>query len=259
MKNPKNILITGASSGIGAALALHYAQAGISLFISGRNEDPLQEVADQCRAKGAEVESALVDVTHQKEMENWIIQANEDIPLDLVIANAGIASKGEYDSGKLLDLTRKVFDVNVTGVFNTIEPALEIFKTRDDPCQIAIVSSLAGYRGWASAPAYTASKGAVRFYGEALRGSLKETPIQVNVICPGFVRSRITDENEFKMPFFMEADKAAKIICQGLEKNKGRIAFPWPMNFAVWLISVLPDCLAQKLVQEMPAKEALIK
>ena len=79
----------------------------------------------------------------------------------------------------------------------------------------------------------------------------------MNVICPGFVRSRITDQNEFKMPFFMEADKAANIIVKGLAKNKGRISFPWPMTLAVWLISILPDFIAQKLVQEMPAKEGL--
>ena len=95
----------------------------------------------------------------------------------------------------------------------------------------------------------------MRFYGEALRGALKHTPIAVNVICPGFVRSRITDQNEFPMPFFMEADKAARIIIRGLAKNKGRISFPWPMTFAVWCISILPDCIAQKLVQGMPAKE----
>lgn len=255
MKNPRNILITGASSGIGAALALAYAQSGVTLFISGRDEKRLKDIADQCRKKGAEVESALVDVTHQAEMENWILQSNEEAPLDLVVANAGIGSPKEFDGNKPLDITRKVFDVNVKGVFNTIEPALTVFKERKELAQIAIISSLAGYRGWASSPAYTASKGAVRFYGEALRGSLSGTNIQVNVICPGFVRSLITDQNEFKMPFFMEADKAANIIMKGLAKNKGRISFPWPMTFAVWLVSILPDCIAKKLVQEMPAKE----
>ncbi|MEM7618320.1 MAG: SDR family NAD(P)-dependent oxidoreductase [Pseudomonadota bacterium] len=258
MQNPKNILITGASSGIGEALAHHYAQEGVTLYLSGRNEDRLNQVAQACRDKGAEVTPTLVDVTDQDSMNDWIKSANEEAELDLVIANAGIGSKQEFQDKKPLDVTRRVFDVNVTGVFNTIEPALEIFKVRKSSCQIAIVSSIAGYRGWSSAPAYTASKGAVRFYGEALRGSLSKSNIQVSVICPGFVRSRITDENEFKMPFFMEAPKAAKIIARGLAKNKGRISFPWQMAFIAWFISTLPDCIAQKLVQEMPAKEALI-
>jgi short-subunit dehydrogenase len=118
-----------------------------------------------------------------------------------------------------------------------------------------MVSSLAGYRGWPSAPAYTASKGAVRFYGEALRGALPNKNIQINVICPGFVRSHITDKNDFPMPFFMESDKAAKIIAKGLAKNKSRIAFPLPTVFGVWFMSILPDGLAQKILAYAPRKE----
>lgn len=259
MQNPKNILITGASSGIGEALAYHYAQEGIKLYLSGRNEERLNQVAQACREKEAEVEIALVDVTDQAAMQDWIFSTNQKAELDLVIANAGISggSGGRLD-GEPINEARKIFEVNVTGVFNTVEPAVEIFKDSGSSKQIAIVASLAGFRGWPSAPSYTASKGAVRFYGEALRGSLaKNTNIQINVICPGFVKSRITDQNDFPMPLIMDADKAASIIARGLEKNKGRICFPLPVHGFVWFMSILPDWLAQKILAKSPAKSAL--
>ena len=259
MQNPKNILITGASSGIGEALANYYAQDGVILFLSGRDAARLSEVKTACRAKGAQVETALVDVTDQEAMSNWITSSNEVAGLDLVIANAGISggSAGRLD-GEPISEARKIFDVNVTGVFNTVEPAIDIFKDVQHAKQIAVVASLAGFRGWPSAPSYTASKGAVRFYGEALRGSLvKSTNIQVNVICPGFVKSRMTDKNDFPMPFKMSADKAADIIARGLAKNRGRICFPIPVHFVSWVISILPDALAQKILAKSPAKGAL--
>jgi short-subunit dehydrogenase len=255
MKNPKNILITGASSGIGAALALHYAVSGITLYLNGRNKDRLINIADQCRILGAVVETSLANVRDQKAMEQWIA----GLTLDLVIANAGISGgTGGRVNGEPVAEARAIFDVNVNGVFNTIEPSLKIMSAQERGGQIALVSSLAGFRGWPSSPAYSASKGAVRFYGEALRGALKDTNIKVNVICPGFVTSRITDQNDFPMPFKMEAVKAAGIIARGLSKNKGRICFPLPMHFISWFIGILPDAFAQKILAKAPAKSAPI-
>lgn len=184
MKNPKYILITGASSGIGEALALHYAASDVFLALTGRNIERLQTVADRCRAQGATVVDMIVDVADQQAMETWILDVFTESPLDLVIANAGISGgTSDRDDGEPVSEARTIFDVNVTGVFNTIEPALKIMQANGGKGQIAVTSSLAGFRGWPSAPAYSASKGAVRFYGEALRGSLKATGIEVNVIC----------------------------------------------------------------------------
>lgn len=255
MKNPKHILITGASSGIGQALAMYYAEAGVTLYLTGRHAERLSAVAKICQDHGADVKAQLLDVTDQTAMLEWMEPMR---PLDLVIANAGISggTGGRLD-GEPISEARKIFEVNVTGVFNTVEPALSKMQAQETGGQIAIVSSLAGFRGWPSSPAYSASKGAVRFYGEALRGALKDTNICVNVICPGFVTSRITDQNDFPMPFKMEAEKAATIIAKGLAKNKGRIAFPLPMHFMSWFIGILPDVLAQKLLARAPAKSAL--
>lgn len=254
MQNPKNILITGASSGIGEALAWHYAAPGVFLGLSGRDEERLLSVAEMCRRKGAEVDVAVLDVTNRGMMEDWIVELDSLHTLDLVIANAGISGgTGGVMSGEPMTQARAIFDVNLTGVLNTIEPILpRMLKRRKG--QIALISSMAGFRGFPSAPAYSASKGAVRFYGEALRGSLKDAGVEINVVCPGFVRSRMTDANKFRMPLLMEAGKAAEIIANGLNQNRGRIVFPLPTHLASWFVSILPDWLAQIILTRLPAK-----
>lgn len=259
MKNPKHILITGASSGIGQALAEHYARDGVTLYITGRNQERLDAVAQFCRDKGAMVEARTVDVTDKEAMVKWVEGLAQ---LDLVIANAGISGgTGGNQAGEPVAQARTIFDVNITGVLNTFEPVLQVMEqqTGTPKGQIAIVSSMAGLRGYPSAPAYSASKGTVRFYGEAMRGVLKPQNIEVNVICPGFVDSRITDANNFPMPFKMKADKAVHIIAKGLSRNKGRIAFPWPMYVMAGLIGMLPDWLAQKMLSKVPTKMAIVK
>ncbi len=254
MKNPQHILITGASSGIGQAIALYYAATDVRLYITGRNQERLSEVVDLCEEKGAIVQAQTINVTNTAAMSDWIKSIEK---LDLVIANAGISGgTGGRQDGEPVEEARQIFNVNINGVLNTVEPALEKIRTAKPVTgQIAIVSSLAGFRGWPSSPAYSTSKGCVRFYGEAMRGALKDSNIQINVICPGFVTSRITDANDFPMPFKMGAEKAAKIIAKGLAQNKGRICFPWPMYFICWFIGILPDFLAQKLLSKTPHKD----
>src|SRR5688572_26606292 len=256
MQNPKTILITGGSSGIGRALALHYAAPGIFLALTGRNEERLAEVARECRSKGAEVETALINVTERTKLAQWLQACDSKNPFDLIIANAGISGGTGDAAGEPVEQARAIFDVNLTGVLNTIEPILPEMLKRGKG-QIAVMSSLAAFRGWPGAPAYSASKGAVRFYGEAMRGALKNTGVEVNVICPGFVESRMTAVNKFPMPFLMPAEKAAVIIARGLAVNQGRIAFPLPTHFFAWLVSVLPDVLMQKILSRLPAKSGL--
>lgn len=254
MKNPKTILITGASSGIGEALALHYAAPEVFLALSGRNEERLTAIADKCRVCGASVETALVNVTDKAAMTAWIEGLDDERPLDLVIANAGISGgTGGVMDGEPIGQAQDIFDVNLQGVLNTIHPVMERMVLRGRG-QIALMSSLAGYRGFPGAPAYSASKGAVRFYGEALRPTLSLRGVAVNVICPGFIESRMTAVNKFPMPFLMSAEKAAQIIVRGLEKNRSRISFPAVTVLFAWLLSVLPDVLAQKLMVGLPAK-----
>ncbi len=252
MNDPHHILITGASSGIGAALAREYAMNGTRLSLSGRDATRLQAVATHCRALGADVEETVIDVRDGAAMREWITACWQRQPIDLIIANAGIAL-ATGGPAEMEERTREIFAVNVDGVLNTIFPALPAMCERRHG-QIAIVSSLAGFRGMPSAPAYSASKAAVKALGEGLRGRLRPHGIAVNVITPGFVKSRITGANNFPMPLLMEADTAARRIRRGLAHNRGRIAFPRRLHAVVWLLSCLPDRLAGRLLGGMPKK-----
>jgi short-subunit dehydrogenase len=253
MRDPKTILITGASSGIGEALAEAYARAGVTLVLTGRDRERLDAVAARCMDRGAAVLTATVDVANRTGMAGWLALVDHATPIDLCIANAGI-SGGTGRKGESEEQARRIMAVNVDGVLNTIHPLIGPMTARGRG-QLALVSSLAGFRGYPGAPAYCASKAAVRSYGESLRLDLRAAGIEVSVICPGFVKSRITDRNRFPMPFLMDADRAASIIRRGLERNRGRIAFPLPTYLMAWMVAVLPSRLADTLLAHTPAKE----
>lgn len=246
------ILVTGASSGIGAALALAYADPGAVLALGGRDPARLDAVAAACRARGAAVTTAAVDVTDRAAMADWIARTDDDRPLDLVVANAGI-SAGTGDGGESEAQARRIFAVNVDGVLNTIHPAIDRMRPRGNG-QVAIMSSLASFRGFPGAPAYCGSKAAVRVLGEALRGDLARAGIGVSVICPGYVESPMTAVNRFPMPMLMPADRAARIIRRGLDRNRGRIAFPWPVYATVRLLAALPVSWIDPLLRRLPSK-----
>jgi len=252
MKHPKSILITGASSGIGAALAAEYAAPGVHLSLTGRNLARLEDVERLCTDKGAESEVHILDVTDQGAMATLIRDIDQRQPLDLVIANAGV-SGGSGGNGETEAQARSIFDVNFGGVINTIWPAIDAMKPRK--CgQVAIVSSIAGMTPLPGAPAYSASKAAVKAYAEALNGALRQDGIVVSAICPGFVESRITAQNNFPMPLFMDAPKAAKRIRKGLEKGQISIIFPRRLAAITWLIGLLPPRLRVWLLSHAPKK-----
>lgn len=254
MKKPKNIAITGASSGLGAALARHYAAAGAILHLHGRDTGRLERVAADCR-KTATVHTHTGDVTDAENISNWLLAADAQTPIDLVIANAGI-SAGIGGGGETGEQAARIFAVNIDGVMHTVYPLLSKMIERKHG-QIAIMSSLAGLRGLPSSPAYSASKAAVRVWGEGLRGWLKPHGIEVNVICPGFIRTPMTDVNPYRMPFMMEADEAAAIIASGLARNKPRIAFPWQLYWPLCLLGCLPLWLTDPLFSRLPGKPSL--
>jgi short-subunit dehydrogenase len=250
----RHILITGGSSGIGEALALAYAAPGITLSLTGRNKARLAAVCAACNARGADAVGADIDATDRAAMAAWIAARDAAVPLDLVIANAGVSAGtvGTAPSDSA-ENARQVFAINVDGAMNTVLPAIDLMRPRRRG-QIALVSSLAGFRGVGGAAAYGASKAAVRVWGEGLRLQLAADNIWVSVICPGFVRSRITDQNHFRMPFFMDAPRAAGIIMRGLAARRSRISFPWPMALIVWAFAALPDRVAQALIPILPRK-----
>lgn len=253
MRAPRSIVITGASSGIGEELALAYAAPGVVLALSGRDPARLGAVVERCRSLGAEVDGAVLDAADRDAMAGWLAAVDRRAPVDLVIANAGI-SAGTGGGMESEEQARRIFQVNLDGVLNTVHPLLPAMQARRRG-QIALMASLAGFRGIPGAPAYCASKAAVRVYGESLRGDLAGQGVGVSVICPGFVKSRMTAVNRFPMPFLMETDRAARVIQRGLARNKARISFPWPMAAAVWLLAALPAGWTDALLRQAPRKE----
>jgi short-subunit dehydrogenase len=252
LKSFRSILITGASSGIGAALALDFSACGTRLVLGGRSLPRLEAIAAQCRGRGAVVEHAAVDVTDRPAMAGWILDADRRQPIDLVIANAGV-SGGTLRGTEKEDQAREIFAINVDGVLNTVFPLLPAMRARRSG-QIGLMSSLAGHRGFPGAPAYAASKAAVKVWGEALRGDLMPHGVGVSVIMPGFIKSPMTDANRFPMPFLMPAERAAAIIRRGLEADRARIAFPWPTATLAWLFGSLSPAIADPILRRLPKK-----
>lgn len=247
------IVITGGSSGIGEALALLYARPGVLLALTGRDAARLQEVAERCRAKGAEVLAETVAATDRAGMKAFIDTVASRARLDLVLANAGVG--GSFKTwDQFDDYVRSITDVNIGGVLNTVNPAVPIM-VKQGGGQIAIMASLASFLGMPGATPYSSSKHFARAYAEELRGMLAPQGIRVSAICPGFVVSRMTARNKFPMPFLMDTDKAAKIILHGLAENRGRIAFPWPMIAAIRLLGLLPYPLLDRLMRAAPKKQ----
>lgn len=238
---PKSILITGASSGIGAALASAYARPGVTLFLLGRNEARLNNVAENCRSLGASVEAIVMDVSHDNEMADMIKRIDLKSPLDLVIANAGVARNHEDKA-----FARELVKTNINGILNTVEPAVELMSERQAG-QIAIVSSLSAFRALGGPPGYAASKAWGRLYGEALRGRLARKGVAVNVICPGFVSTPMTEKSDKDG---MSSKRASYIIKDGLSKNVARISFPQNMFLQTWWLSVLPSWWSDRKIMK---------
>ncbi len=267
---PRSILITGASSGIGAALAAAYARPGVVLHLGGRNRSRLSLVVERCRMLGAAAHGRIQDVIEADGMTSWINDADARAPLDLVIANAGISAGGAAGVATEVSLapedssatTRRIFATNIDGVANTVLPALERMRARPWGAsarprwrgQIAIVSSLAGMRGMPSAPAYATSKAAEKAWGEALAPRLKAEGILVSVVLPGFVDTPMTRNNPFPMPMMMSAERCATIIMRRLRRRQPRIAFPFPMYLGAWFLATLPPGLVDPFLTALPVK-----
>lgn len=245
-------LITGASSGIGQALALACAARGERLFLCGRDRARLDAVAAACRTHGVPVDTRVLDVTDEAAVRDWIDACERTAPLDRVFANAGVATGAEIEPN-----IRRTFAVNVGGTVNVVLSALAAIRARRTahkrPPHLVLTASIAGYGPLKSCPSYAATKSCVKTWGLALRGQLRAEDIRVSVVCPGFVRSRITDRNTCPMPFFMEADKAARLILRRVDRNIGLIAFPWPLRFAIWWLSTLPFWLNDLINRLLPS------
>ena len=235
--------ITGASSGIGAALAQELAERGWTVAISARRQSELNTIA----AANERIHAYVCDVTDREAMRKTAadIEAAHG-PIALAVLNAGIylpTNLPEFDA----DLFDRSFEVNLGGVVNGLNALVPSMVQRGKG-HISFVASVTGYGGLGTSAAYGATKAALLNMAESMAMDLRANGVHVSSIAPGFVRTPATDSNEFPMPFIIEAEAAAKRIADGLARNKTHIAFPKRFTFLLRLINLLPRSLYVKLV-----------
>lgn len=250
-----SILITGASAGLGAALAVESAAPGVVLHLSARDAARLAGTVAACEAKGATVHPVGLDVRDAAGMAAWIGGAGR---LDLVIANAGI-SAGTGHGSEAPEIVRDIFETNVTGVLNTALPAITAMATQAPGPdglrgRVAVIASIAAFVAGPTAPAYCASKAAVQRWAEARDATERKRGIRVHAICPGFIRTAITDRNAFPMPGLMEPEQAARLTLAGIRAGRLRIVYPWPLYAMSRVMGALPPGWRNRLLLRLPPK-----
>ena len=256
MHSFRSALITGASSGIGEALALALAAPGVTLHLSGRNAERLEAVADACRARNATVLPVVIDACQADAMAGWIGGAGR---LDLVVANAGIsAGTGDHVPESPAQV-RAIFATNVDGALNTVLPAMAAMAEQPQGPdgvrgRIAVIASIAAFVAAPGAPAYCASKAAVDAWAVASAHGARQRGISLTSVCPGYVRTGMTARNRFPMPGLMGADRAARIILRGVAAGRTRVVFPWWMGLLARAAGLLPPRLLAALLATQPGK-----
>jgi short-subunit dehydrogenase len=245
------VVITGASSGLGAGLAVSYATPGRVLGLTGRNAARLRGVADACRALGAEVHEECIDITDAAVLAAWLLTFNTAFPVDLVVANAG-ASAGRRPDGSFEGFmaAMALVQVNLLGVMGTVEPLLSGMLARRRG-HIAVVASVAGYHGLPDSPAYSATKAGVRVYGEALRAALAPHGIAVSVVVPGFFDSPMSRRFQGQQPLRLSTTRAVAIVRAGLDRHARRIVFPRRLALLLQAIDLLPPLLADWAIRRV--------
>jgi len=239
------IVITGASSGLGEAMALHYAAKGTSLVLIARREERLEHVAKQCRTKGASVETLVADVNDFDRMREVGIQLVQT-DIDRIILNAGI-SIGHLDGVTPFEDFNRLFRTNFLSIHALLEPILpKLIEQKSG--EIVFISSLASLITMPTSVAYSTSKRALNSYAEGLRYQLYGYGIDVITVLPGFIDSEMTQKNRFKMPFFLSTEMGVKKIAYAIERKKRFYPFPLRFYLIIRIILLLPQFLRDRIV-----------
>lgn len=230
--NGKTCWLIGASEGLGRELAAALAHSGVNLVLSARNEERLASLCQDIPNATA----LPVDVTDRLAIEEASTQVGAT---DLVIYNAGAydpMAAPDWDTGTILRMS----EVNYSGAVHVVGAVLPAFLERAQG-EIVLVGSLAGYRGLPGALGYGPAKAALRSMAETLRYDLRDTGVSVKLVNPGFIRTRLTAKNDFKMPMLMEPSQAARHVVRAIKRPRFRTDFPAPFSWAIRALHILPD------------------
>ena len=241
-------IITGASTGIGHALARELSNRGYELALLARRRELLDELASSLKTRSI---ALPCDVTDLASVRDAVKRAHDHFggAFDLAIANAGISIPSpvpKFDA----EVANEIIRVNVIGMLNffdaVIPPMIEAKKGR-----FVGVASIAGLRGLPSGATYSASKAAMQTFLEASRIELKPYGVGVTIVNPGFIATPLTEKNRFRMPFLMSAEKSARIIADGIERGKRVVEFPLPMSLLMRFLRHLPDPVYDRLMKRV--------
>lgn len=244
------VIISGASSGLGMALAKHYAKFGATLGLIARNKQPLEALSDEL--PGASFYDA--DVRNSQSMQSVARDFIQRYGCpDIVIANAGVSRGTLTENVEDGEVFESILATNVNGMVNTFQPFIVAMKASGQGSLVG-VASVAGYRGLPGGSAYSASKAAAITYLESLRVEMFGTGISVITVCPGFIVTPMTMNNPFRMPFILTAEAAAKKIVRIIKQKKTYAIIPWQMAIVARVLKILPNFIYDRLLASMPRK-----
>ena len=249
--NPGSLVITGASSGIGLALARHYLERGAFVAAFARRGELLQTLAAEFPDKAFCYALDVRDAAAIRAAAADFI-ARAGVP-DIVIANAGVSRGTLTEHAEDIEAFQQVMDINVLGMAKIFQPFIAPMRAAQRGKLVGI-ASVAGFRGLPGSEAYSASKAAAISYLESLRVELRDSGIKVVTICPGYIRTPMTDVNNFPMPFLLDADDAARRIARVIGRGTTFAVIPWQMTVAGWLLRRLPNWLYDRLFNKTPRK-----
>jgi len=247
----QRVIITGASSGIGAALARHYDERGAALGLIARRAAELEQLATQLRTR-ARIYPADVRDSDALQSAAADFLAREGVP-DIVIANAGISVGTLTEHANDLGVLQDVIDTNLLGMAGIFQPFVASMREAGRGALVGI-ASVAGYRGLPGASAYSASKAAAISYLESLRVELRASGVKVITICPGYIATPMTERNPYPMPFLLSAEVAARKIAAIIERGQSYAVIPWQMAIVARILRVLPNWLYDRLFSGAPRK-----
>jgi short-subunit dehydrogenase len=247
----QNIVITGASSGIGAALAKFYARPGVTLGLIGRDPTRLGAIAAEVRAAGATVVEALIDLRERDALASFMAEFDRSHPIDLLIANAGVLD-GRRADGVVEDaeVARRVIEINLLGAVDTLHAVLPAMRRRKRG-HIALISSLAALSPLPDAPAYSASKAGLLSYGRAMRAAVAHENVRISVVCPGYVTSGMTETHIGNHPHKISAEAAARLIGAGIDRNKPVIGFPRQLYVLSMISAFFPEFIVRMATKDI--------